>query len=108
MTAPLLAPPAMPPTPSDPPAEVPAEGEHPRRSRNPAAWLAIALIKCYRWVFAWRASPCRYDPTCSSYALQAVEIHGAARGTWLALRRLGRCHPWGGHGWDPVPPRKAS
>src|SRR5436309_2913404 len=47
---------------------------------------------------------CRYTPTCSCYAREAVQTHGAFRGTWLAARRVCRCHPWGGHGEDPVPP----
>jgi len=47
---------------------------------------------------------CRYQPTCSQYFLEAVEAHGALRGSWLGLKRLLRCHPWGGQGWDPVPP----
>lgn len=68
--------------------------------------LVSAPIHLYRWAFAWRPSPCRYDPTCSAYALEAIDVHGAVRGTWLAVKRLGRCHPWGRHGWDPVPPRK--
>jgi putative membrane protein insertion efficiency factor len=46
---------------------------------------------------------CRFEPTCSQYLLEAVETHGALRGGWLGLRRLGRCHPWGGSGFDPVP-----
>jgi putative membrane protein insertion efficiency factor len=46
---------------------------------------------------------CRFQPTCSEYFLQAVEIHGALRGSWLGLKRIGRCHPWGGSGRDPVP-----
>ncbi len=46
---------------------------------------------------------CRYLPSCSAYATEAVEKHGPARGAWLALRRILRCHPWGGHGLDPVP-----
>lgn len=57
----------------------------------------------YQHLRAGRPSPCRYQPTCSSYAVEALEVHGAARGSWLAIRRISRCHPWGGHGWDPVP-----
>jgi putative membrane protein insertion efficiency factor len=48
-------------------------------------------------------SGCRFQPTCSEYLLQAVETHGALRGSWLGLKRIGRCHPWGGSGHDPVP-----
>jgi len=48
---------------------------------------------------------CRFHPTCSHYALDAVRVHGAGKGTWLAIKRLGRCHPWGDHGEDPVPPK---
>ena len=48
-------------------------------------------------------SGCRFQPTCSEYFLQAVETHGAWRGSWLGLKRIGRCHPWGGSGYDPVP-----
>ena len=46
---------------------------------------------------------CRYQPSCSQYAIEALEKHGAIKGGWMALRRLMRCHPWGGHGYDPVP-----
>jgi putative membrane protein insertion efficiency factor len=49
------------------------------------------------------ASGCRFHPTCSAYFLEAVECHGVVRGSWLGLRRLARCHPWGGKGFDPVP-----
>lgn len=71
---------------------------------GPVAWLLHAVVRGYRRVFAHRPSPCRYVPTCSAYALDALEQHGAGRGSWLTVRRLCRCHPWGGHGWDPVPP----
>jgi len=70
----------------------------------PARVLRL-LIHGYQHLFAWKPSPCRYTPTCSTYAVEAIEAHGALRGSWLAVRRIGRCHPWGGHGWDPVPPR---
>lgn len=70
---------------------------------------ALLLIGLAR---AWRAGPsrvlppsCRFQPTCSAYAIEAVGRHGAIRGGWLALRRLLRCHPWGGFGLDPVPTR---
>ena len=68
------------------------------------ARLAVAAIAIYQRLFAWRPSPCRYIPSCSVYASEAVTSHGAARGMWLAVRRLARCHPWGSSGYDPVPP----
>ena len=73
-----------------------------RRASAPARVL-IGLIEAYQHVFAWRPSPCRFVPSCSSYALEAVESHGAWRGGGLAARRLLRCHPWGASGPDPVP-----
>lgn len=73
---------------------------------GPGARLLLALIRAYQRLFSYRASPCRFVPTCSSYAEEAIETHGALRGSWLAVRRVGRCHPWGGHGYDPVPPGK--
>jgi putative membrane protein insertion efficiency factor len=72
------------------------------------ARLLRGLVRLYQLARAGRPSPCRYDPTCSNYALEALTKHGALRGTWLTIRRLSRCHPWGGHGWDPVPERKAT
>lgn len=69
---------------------------------RPARVLAIA-VSVYRFVRSASPSVCRYEPSCSAYALDALERHGAGRGVWLTLRRLGRCHPWGGFGYDPVP-----
>ncbi len=63
----------------------------------------LLLIAGYQRVRAGRPSPCRYWPSCSSYAQEAIERHGALHGSWLTLRRLSRCHPFGGHGVDPVP-----
>ena len=67
--------------------------------------LALALVRCYRSALSpVLGCRCRYLPTCSEYAEEAIEAHGAVRGGWLALRRLARCAPWGGRGFDPVPP----
>jgi hypothetical protein len=70
---------------------------------NLAAKALLGLISFYQLARHGRPSPCRYWPSCSEYARQAVERHGALRGGWLAARRLGRCHLWGGQGADPVP-----
>lgn len=69
--------------------------------------ILIATVRGYRLLVSpWTLPACRFTPTCSAYALAALEEHGAVRGSWLTLRRLGRCHPWGGHGYDPVPPAR--
>jgi putative membrane protein insertion efficiency factor len=68
-----------------------------------ASRALVAPIRLYQEARAGRLSPCRYTPSCSSYAVEAIEVHGAVRGGWLAVRRLSRCHPLGGHGYDPVP-----
>lgn len=66
--------------------------------------LLILLIKLYRYTLSPLLGPnCRYTPSCSEYAIEAVRRHGACNGGWLTIRRLCRCHPWGGHGHDPVP-----
>ena len=71
---------------------------------NPLTWLLSGLIRIYRVAISPMFPPhCRYWPTCSAYALEAVHRHGPAKGSWLALRRIARCHPWGGSGYDPVP-----
>jgi len=66
--------------------------------------MLIGLVSFYkRWISPALPSACRFQPTCSEYAREAIEAHGPARGSWLALRRLLRCHPLGSHGYDPVP-----
>src|SRR5690606_6145476 len=71
---------------------------------SPLRYLLILLAR------AWQLGPsrvlpptCRYQPSCSEYAIEALQKHGAIKGGWIAAKRLMRCHPWGGHGYDPVP-----
>ena len=71
--------------------------------------LLIALLTAYRYLVSpvlhmlAPGSGCRFQPTCSEYAIGAVRRHGPVRGVWLAAKRLAKCHPWGSHGYDPVP-----
>ena len=66
--------------------------------------IVLALIRFYQLAISpWLPPRCRYQPTCSQYAIEAVQKHGALKGGWLALRRIGRCHSWGSSGYDPVP-----
>ncbi len=76
----------------------------PSRPMGPAAFILSLPIRAYRLVLSpWVGMHCRYHPTCSAYALEALGRHGALRGGWLAARRIARCHPWGGSGIDEVP-----
>ena len=74
-----------------------------RRSAGPVARLLMSGIRAYQLARIGRVSPCRFTPTCSHYAAEAVSRHGAGRGLVLTLRRLGRCRPGGPYGFDPVP-----
>ena len=68
------------------------------------AWIAIVPVRAYQWFISPLLPPsCRYEPTCSAYAVEALQRHGLIRGAYLTARRLLRCHPWGGCGYDPVP-----
>lgn len=68
----------------------------------------VLAIKLYQWILSpiWPAA-CRYEPTCSHYAIEAIEKRGIFVGLWLGIRRISRCHPWGGFGYDPVPEKSS-
>ena len=71
---------------------------------TPAAYLLSLPVRAYRLVLSpYVGHGCRYQPTCSAYALDALDRHGALKGGWLTVKRRGRCHPLGGSGYDPVP-----
>ncbi len=81
---------------------------------NPAQHVLSFAVRVYRWLLSPAKTVlfgplgrCRYSPTCSAYALEAIQTHGALAGSGLVLRRICRCHPWGGCGPDPVPERKS-
>ena len=82
----------------------PPAAEHRSKSLSPAARLLLTSIRVYQVFFsAWMPSACKFYPSCSRYAADAVQLHGARRGSWLALRRLARCHPFTRGGVDLVP-----
>ena len=78
-----------------------------RLLRQGSQWLkklSLAVIAAYQFILSpWIGNQCRHHPTCSAYAQEAIEKHGAGKGGWLALKRIFRCHPFGGKGYDPVP-----
>jgi putative membrane protein insertion efficiency factor len=82
---------------------------------NPVQQVLILGVRLYRWVLSPAKNilfgpmgRCRFEPSCSAYALEALKVHGAFKGSWLAVRRLCRCHPWGKFGPDPVPKKTST
>ncbi|MEL6869276.1 MAG: membrane protein insertion efficiency factor YidD [Pseudomonadota bacterium] len=74
---------------------------------NLAQRFLLGVFRAYQILISpLLGANCRYQPTCSAYARDAILTHGALAGGWLAIKRIGRCHPWGGHGHDPVPERR--
>lgn len=81
-----------------------SRGNLPKALRSLAVWMLLLPIRFYqRAISPWLPPSCRFTPTCSQYAVEAIRKHGPVRGLWLAFRRLLRCHPWGGSGYDLVP-----
>ena len=91
-------------------ARTPVNRQFPGRMISPlASWALRGAIRFYQLTLAYFfVGACRYEPSCSAYAAEAVARHGALRGSWLAAHRLCRCGPWGGQGFDPVPPISGS
>ena len=72
--------------------------------RRITSWPALMLIKFYKtFLSPYMGRSCRFQPTCSTYTYEAIQKYGIIKGGWLGLRRILRCHPWGGSGYDPVP-----
>lgn len=76
---------------------------------NPVTAILKGVIRAYQYLISpYLPASCRYYPTCSSYGLEALQVHGPVKGLWLTLKRLGKCHPFGGQGYDPVPAKHDS
>lgn len=75
-----------------------------KKKRTFGAAILLGLVRFYQLVISPLLGPrCRFQPTCSHYAIEAIQRHGGLKGGWLAAKRIARCHPWGGFGYDPVP-----
>lgn len=73
-----------------------------------ATYPFILFIRFYQvGISPYTPAACRFSPTCSSYSLEALQVHGLFKGSWLAIKRIGKCHPWGGSGYDPVPKKES-
>lgn len=71
------------------------------------SFILIIPVRIYQWIISpILPNACRYDPTCSAYMIEALKVHGPIKGLFLGTKRISRCHPWGGHGHDPVPEKK--
>ena len=98
----MLRLPASNPTTSPPSGDVTVNAAG--RKQSLAAAVVLGLLRAYKVLLSpLSTGSCRFYPSCADYMTEAVRLHGAAQGTWLGLRRLVRCHPFGGHGFDPVP-----
>lgn len=79
----------------------------PARSTGPVLWMLVSALGFYRrWISPVLPPSCRFSPSCSAYAIEALTVHGVLRGSWLTVRRLLRCGPWHPGGMDPVPPAR--
>lgn len=71
------------------------------------SFLLIGLVRLYQYgISPYLPNACRYTPTCSQYMIDSIKEWGVIKGGWMGLKRIGRCHPWGGHGYDPVPKKE--
>jgi putative membrane protein insertion efficiency factor len=74
---------------------------------NPVKWLVLSLIRFYQKLISPMLPPaCRFEPTCSHYTYEAIQVHGVVKGGWMGIKRISRCHPFNPGGYDPVPPKK--
>ena len=77
-----------------------------KKIKKGAGWILLIPVYFYKYAISpYTPASCRHVPTCSEYAVQAIKIHGPLKGFILASKRIGKCHPWGTHGYDPVPPK---